>query len=1024
MKSACEFWFNRLTTHSDGTLVCADSYSPEHGPSGVVTAYTQQMIHELFNNTLDAVAALKAAGRAGSRYDDFVTTLTSKRDKLDKGLATEEYKKVKASGWAGFLGGTWGNENNLKYGNPILKEWKDYAFSEGTNEHRHLSHLMCLYPFNQVSATDADKTYFTAAVNSLLQRGFGATGWAMGWKINLWARAQNAANAYKILNNALKVSTTYSKDESKGGVYYNLWSAHAPYQIDGNFGATSGITEMLFQSHSGVMDILPALPENWKGGGTITGLKGRGNFTVGITWTKDVNTANVTIQNNKGQACNVKCGGIDLSTKYVAVNGSPVDPASIKAVDGKAGAYNIPSKQGDEITIDVTRASEYVAPTEKTVETPTFNPNGGEVQEGATVTISCATEGAKIYYTTNGATPTTASTLYSGAIAVNQGMTLKAIAVKDGYTNSAVAQATFTIKAKEVVATPAISPNGGEVQEGTTVTISCATEGAKIYYTTNGATPTTASTLYSGAIAVNQGMTLKAIAVKDGYTNSAVAQATFTIKAKEVVATPAISPNGGEVQEGTTVTISCATEGAKIYYTTNGATPTTASTLYSGAIAVNQGMTLKAIAVKDGYTNSAVAQATFTIKAKEVVATPVISPNGGEFETSATVTLTCGTDGAQIYYTLDGTTPTTASAAYSQPFTLTESATVKAVAVKSGYYTDSQVASAVFTITQPEPNPDPEPEPDNTCGDYLTWEFADGVLTISGEGDMYDFASAQAAPWASVAAQVTSIVLPDDIARIGNNAFAGCSKVSSLTFDDNDCVFGTNAFNSNTKTYLVIDDAEKKNFAMHANKYYQVTIKRKLNNMNYGSIIMPFAPNSATRSNFKFYQLRNILGSYIYYSRVYSPSANVPYLYKNSSSSSSKWASEIVSSNNVTIKATEKPSVSSGNWTTVGSYKNMYITDQDSLSYHYAMSNNSLMNFNQSLSIYPLRAYFEGPVYDSNARQMQLVILDDDDATHIYIVQGDEQEETKAYDLQGRRVNKLVPGQMYIINGEKVLFER
>ena len=187
---------------------------------------------------------------------------------------------------------------------------------------------------------------------------------------------------------------------------------------------------------------------------------------------------------------------------------------------------------------------------------------------------------------------------------------------------------------------------------------------------------------------------------------------------------------------------------------------------------------------------------------------------------------------------------------------------------------------------------------------------------------------------------------------------------------------------------------------------------------------MPFAPNSATRSNFKFYQLRNILGSYIYYSRVYSPSANVPYLYKNSSSSSSKWASEIVSSNNVTIKATEKPSVSSGNWTTVGSYKNMYITDQDSLSYHYAMSNNSLMNFNQSLSIYPLRAYFEGPVYDSNARQMQLVILDDDDATHIYIVQGDEQEETKAYDLQGRRVKKLVPGQMYIINGEKVLFER
>jgi hypothetical protein len=88
------------------------------------------------------------------------------------------------------------------------------------------------------------------------------------------------------------------------------------------------------------------------------------------------------------------------------------------------------------------------------------------------------------------------------------------------------------------------------------------------------------------------------------------------------------------------------------------------------------------------------------------------------------------------------------------------------------------------------------------------------------------------------------------------------------------------------------------------------------------------------------------------------------------------------------------------------------------------MYNNELMCSTSSLTISPFRAYFEGPVYDSNARQMQLVILDDDDATHIYIVQGDEQEETKAYDLQGRKVNKLVPGNVYIINGKKVLFEQ
>ena len=497
-----------------------------------------------------------------------------------------------------------------------------------------------------------------------------------------------------------------------------------------------------------------------------------------------------------------------------------------------------------------------------------------------------------------------------------------------------------------------------------------------------------------------------------------------------VVATPVISPNGGEVESGSTVTLTCATENATIHYTLDGTEPTAQSTKYEAPVAITKACTLKAVAVKEGnYTDSQVATAQFTIKAKEVVATPVISPNGGEFETSATVTLTCATEGASIYYTLDGTTPTTASAAYSQPFTLTESATVKAVAVKSGYYTDSQVTSAVFTITQPEPEPDPEPEPEpeeptNACGDYLTWEYAGGVLTIGGEGDMYDFASAQDAPWASVAAQVTSIVLPDEITRIGDNAFAGCSGVASLTFDDNDCVFGTNAFASKTKTYLVIDDAEKKDFAMHANKYSKITIKRKLNSTNYGTIIMPFSPSTQTRNAFKFYQLSRIFGNYIYYSRVYTPSANVPYLYKNYYSSSSKWADEVSSVNNETIKATEEPERTTGQWTIIGTYKNLYIDDAERLSYSYVMSNNEIMNSTSSLTLVPFRAYFEGPVYSSDARQMRLVILDDEETTSIYIVQGDEQEETKAYDLQGRRVKKLVPGQMYIINGEKVLFER
>ena len=404
-----------------------------------------------------------------------------------------------------------------------------------------------------------------------------------------------------------------------------------------------------------------------------------------------------------------------------------------------------------------------------------------------------------------------------------------------------------------------------------------------------------------------------------------------------------------------------------------------------------------------------------------VVATPVISPNGGEVESGSTVTLTSATENATIHYTLDGTEPTAQSAKYEAPVAITKACTLKAVAVKEGNYTDSQVTSAVFTITQPEPEPE---EPTNACGDYLTWEYAGGVLTIGGEGDMYDFASAQDAPWASVAAQVTSIVLPDEITRIGDNAFAGCSGVASLTFDDNDCVFGTNAFASKTKTYLVIDDAEKKDFAMHANKYSKITIKRKLNSTNYGTIIMPFSPSTQTRNAFKFYQLSRIFGNYIYYSRVYTPSANVPYLYKNYYSSSSKWADEVSSVNNETIKATEEPERTTGQWTIIGTYKNLYIDDAERLSYSYVMSNNEIMNSTSSLTLVPFRAYFEGPVYSSDARQMRLVILDDEETTSIYIVQGDEQQETNAYDLQGRRVQKLVPGQMYIINGKKVLFER
>ncbi|MEE1137445.1 MAG: chitobiase/beta-hexosaminidase C-terminal domain-containing protein [Acutalibacteraceae bacterium] len=162
---------------------------------------------------------------------------------------------------------------------------------------------------------------------------------------------------------------------------------------------------------------------------------------------------------------------------------------------------------------------------------------------------------------------------------------------------------------KETVATPAFSVASGAVDSGTSVTITCSTEGAKIYYTTDGTKPTAESTEYTSAISVTSAVTLKAIALKSGMNDSAVASVSYTI----TVATPAFSVESGAVNSGKEVTISCTTEGAKIYYTTDGTEPTASSTEYTAAISVTPPMTLKAIAVKSGMNDSAVASASYLV---------------------------------------------------------------------------------------------------------------------------------------------------------------------------------------------------------------------------------------------------------------------------------------------------------------------------------------------------------------------------------------------------------------------------
>jgi hypothetical protein len=196
------------------------------------------------------------------------------------------------------------------------------------------------------------------------------------------------------------------------------------------------------------------------------------------------------------------------------------------------------------------------------------------------------------------------------------------------------------------------------------------------------------------AIAVSATETLKAIAVKTGFANSAVASATFTIE--KPAATPVFSPVAGTYSSAQSVKITDTTAGATIYYTVNGTTPTTSSTKYTAAITVSATETIKAIAVATGLTESAVASATFAIE--KPAATPVFSPAAGTYSTIQTVKITDTTAGATIYYTVNGTTPTTSSTKYTAAITVSATETIEAIAVATGL-ADSAVASATFTIT-------------------------------------------------------------------------------------------------------------------------------------------------------------------------------------------------------------------------------------------------------------------------------------------------------------------------------------